>query len=285
LEALNGDNNHALEKFKKAKEGYLSQPLLLGLLLWATSLVEWLLPEVHNDAAVNLTRSEINLRTSVETYKSRLKDDPSWLRERHVDVDKILRSMLNENLIIPCPYKPDLSIIPKSNAEQKQEQPSSTNGLLLWQVCETVTTGSPGAVGFDLTPIGEVKIDQLLIDGKHYIPHRLVRGEPLQNIRSISDLVVVRIQGDSMDLSNLIDGDYVLLRKSQKAVSGDMVAVQIYQPPDSFATIKHYQVLSDGSIELRPNSKNPVHKPRLFQPDNEGTKIIGIAIVVLKPLE
>ena len=208
--------------------------------------------------------------------------------------------MLKENRIIACPYTPvpeeKSGAEPASQAGNQVNQDSNgvkqsannevTAGLMAWQIYDTVTAGTPGVVGYDATPIGEVRINQFLINNKPYYPHNLVAGsEPLRDMRALHDLCVVRVQGDSMDLCNINDGDYVLLRKAQNAADGDIVVAQVPEPPDFCANIKRYRVLKDGSVELKPESNNLSYKPHAFQPDGSETRIIGIAIVALKPVK
>jgi len=284
LEALNGDDNRALDKLRKAREGYLNQSLPLGLLLLATGLVEWLLPESHTDAPVTLNRGERSLHDSIGNYKSGIKDDPDWIRKRHADADNLLRAMLTENRILPCPYPLELDTRPAG--EKAPPQPGDLpDGLLAWQIFDTVNAGSPGAVGFDLTPIGEVRINQFLIDDRPYSLHSLVRGAAQRVLPATDQMLVVRVRGDSMDKSGILEGDYVLLRKSSRAENGEIVVAQIQESPDSFATLKRCHLESDGSLELRPESSNPQHKPHTYPPGSPEIQIIGTAQFVLKPLK
>ena len=71
-----------------------------------------------------------------------------------------------------------------------------------------------------------------------------------------SQYFFLKIQGDSMDLAGIADGDMVLICQQDTAKSGDLILALI----DDQATIKKF-IPEDGLVILKPCSSNPVHKP------------------------
>ena len=69
-------------------------------------------------------------------------------------------------------------------------------------------------------------------------------------------------------------GDLVLFRQQSTARDGETIVALI----DDEVTIKEFH-RADGTIVLRPRSKNPVHKPIFLKSD---FRIQGVSVHVLK---
>jgi len=67
---------------------------------------------------------------------------------------------------------------------------------------------------------------------------------------------ILRVHGDSMDRTDIMDGDLVLVRQQQSADLGRIVVALV----DDSATVKVLDRSNDALI-LRPKSNNPTHKP------------------------
>ncbi len=77
-----------------------------------------------------------------------------------------------------------------------------------------------------------------------------------------SQYFFLKIQGDSMDLAGINDGDMVLIRQQHTAKPGDLVLALI----DDEATIKKFMP-EDGLVILKPCSSNPIHNPIILTHD------------------
>ncbi len=84
----------------------------------------------------------------------------------------------------------------------------------------------------------------------------------------------LRVNGDSMIGDNIQDGDYVIIRKTNTAVMGDMVIAYINEE----ATLKRYYPKITG-IELHPN--NPNYDIIKVNP-NDSFRIGGIVLGVIR---
>ena len=72
----------------------------------------------------------------------------------------------------------------------------------------------------------------------------------------------LEVQGDSMDLAGIQDGDYLLVRYQEAADDGAIVVVLV----DDSATVKRLRRSRDIAI-LQPVSSNPMHRPIIVGPD------------------
>ena len=91
--------------------------------------------------------------------------------------------------------------------------------------------------------------------------------------KSMEDIFILKIKGDSMINKNIHDGDYVLINKQPTANIGDIAAVDI----DGNATLKTYKTMG-GKILLIP--ENDAYEPMFL--DEEQVNIIGVAVGVIK---
>ncbi len=87
-------------------------------------------------------------------------------------------------------------------------------------------------------------------------------------VRNDKKYFILRAHGNSMNMSNINDGDLVLIRQEQTADNGDRVVALI----DDEATIKEYKNNGDH-IVLLPNSSSKKHQPIILTRD---FKIQGI---------
>ncbi len=69
---------------------------------------------------------------------------------------------------------------------------------------------------------------------------------------------VLQVRGDSMVGADILDGDYVLIRRQPVAEPGQIVAALIIDGSETEATVKGYYPRTDG-VEFRP--ANPAHEP------------------------
>lgn len=103
---------------------------------------------------------------------------------------------------------------------------------------------------------------------------RIAAGTPISAIQSQSHMVSVppdiltrgehyalEVRGDSMIEAGILDGDTVVIRKTNLADSGDIVVALI---DDEEATLKRFR-RKGGSVALE--AANPAYETRIFGPD------------------
>jgi SOS-response transcriptional repressor LexA len=130
-------------------------------------------------------------------------------------------------------------------------------------------------------------------DEAEYRMMSLIPGQLNVRVHQKQDYFILRISGNSMDLSHpepILAGDHVLLHKRNMASSGDIVAVEIISPDakDDRATLKRYKIQGD-KILLVPESSDPkfsepMYAEKMYSKVDEEFHIRGVAIAVFKKL-
>ncbi|MCC6260947.1 MAG: repressor LexA [Anaerolineales bacterium] len=93
------------------------------------------------------------------------------------------------------------------------------------------------------------------------------------------ELFALKVQGDSMIDAMVNDGDIVILKPSQEARNGDMVAVWLSERNET--TLKYFYKEKDG-YRLQP--ANPTMKPIMVK-KNEQVEIKGKVVMVIRKMD
>jgi repressor LexA len=91
------------------------------------------------------------------------------------------------------------------------------------------------------------------------------------------DAFFLKVSGNSMVGCGIFDGDYVMIKPSQKAQDGEIVAARLGDQ----ATVKQFRQ-SDGRIELTP--ANPEDRAIVVKPDDDFA-ILGTVCGVFRPFQ
>jgi repressor LexA len=132
-----------------------------------------------------------------------------------------------------------------------------------------------------------LELTSFWIDGKHYYLKNLRSKERTLSLGS-GEFPVIRVTGNSMNLANIDEGDYVILRRQNTAQNGDIVAAEI-RGVDQTITLKRF-LKRNSEVILQPESTNPVYREfrvdlsKLTPAEEQPFYIQGIALAVLKPL-
>lgn len=100
---------------------------------------------------------------------------------------------------------------------------------------------------------------------------RVTAGQPILAVENIEDyfplpadflkadeeynVFFLTVQGDSMIEAGILDGDYVLVRRTSAAQNGDIVVALVPGPGEPEATVKRF-FREDGLIRLQPENRN-----------------------------
>ena len=88
------------------------------------------------------------------------------------------------------------------------------------------------------------------------------------------DLIALRVEGDSMIQAGILDGDVVILKRTESADSGDIVVALI---DSEEATLKRLRKRGN-SIALE--AANPAYETRIFGPDR--VRIQGKLVAMIR---
>ena len=101
---------------------------------------------------------------------------------------------------------------------------------------------------------------------------RIAAGTPIEAILGAGEHFVLEVQGDSMIQAGILDGDFVVIRKTANANSGDIVVALVMGEE---ATLKRLR-RKGASIALE--AANPAYETRIFGPDQVQVqgKLVGL---------
>ncbi|WZL73102.1 S24 family peptidase [Clostridiaceae bacterium 35-E11] len=130
--------------------------------------------------------------------------------------------------------------------------------------------------GFIRLPIiGVIRAGEPLYAEQNIIGHEKVATNNLPQ----GELFFLKVTGDSMNLSNIIDGSLIMVRRQEEVENGE-IAVVIVNGYD--ATVKKF--FRNGNIvTLMPNSSNPKYEPMIINTKEEVVQVIGkVKQIVIK---
>jgi hypothetical protein len=131
-------------------------------------------------------------------------------------------------------------------------------------------------------------VDQVDIDGtKYYIKRLCGEGNLVRFNWREYEYYLSQVVGDSMNLADVVEGDYVILRQPRDLPTHpdtqDIVAASVTDI-DREVTLKRY-IREGRATILRPESSNPKHQPYEFLEDDPRVNVVAVAVAVLKPVE
>ena len=139
------------------------------------------------------------------------------------------------------------------------------------RLVEGVERRSDGEPGLHLPLIGRVAAGQPILAQDHV--ERMVLLDP-DLFRPRADFVL-RVQGDSMRDAGILDGDWVAVKRSAEARSGQIVVARL----DDEVTLKRLRRTRDG-IELCP--ENPHYPVLRVDPRKHSFAIEGIHVGLIR---
>ena len=264
--------------------------------------MEWLLPGKEVDAIHSWGEAEkafVGLKQLSINDKD--KNKHPWYEAKC----KIMHAALHqaaENYMMPLfPSELDKDENAANGAgAQKNEGNVRSDRMGIFSVYEFINAGNFGPIGSLDAEVGTLEIEQVFIDDQ---PFQVLAVDGSRFFRvSTQCTIVIKVSGNSMDLANIHDGDYVLLRLLPKAVGdftdvdyqtddysfqgfkdGDIVAAEILNEAGDTATLK--RIFRRGrKIILQPQSTNPKYMEREFDQTNKDFSVCGVVQAILKPI-
>ena len=94
---------------------------------------------------------------------------------------------------------------------------------------------------------------------------------PADMIGNESDYFGLKVVGDSMNLSRILDGDTVIVKKQSYLENGEIGVLMVngYE-----ATVKKFYQ-TDTTVTLIPNSSNPAHSPQVYDLTKIPVAVLG----------
>ena len=254
----------SLKYIREASSRYIGHKHKLAVVEWMLGCLYWNIEGCDDDALSTWGRS-IDLFQNLYDHTQngkRANQYKEWLQ--------VQRSFMDKKLI-----------------EKKKSipHPNLDGSLGLFRLFTEIPVGKdPGLENHYLNG-NDVLVQILIINGVKYkivyLKDQISNVVQLNLNQKIMNYIILRVIGDSMNGEGIDDGNYVLLEIKDYGYDGDIVAVEI-QGEDIRATLKKI-VFKDGKIILKSNSNNPKHSDQTFFRMNEGFKIKGSVVAILRP--
>ena len=150
--------------------------------------------------------------------------------------------------------------------------PASGRGAFVPTFVESDRPGAPVAANDvrELPVLGKIAAGTPIAA----IEHERDRMQVPESILGAGEHFVLEVQGDSMTQAGILDGDFVIIRKTPSANSGEIVVALVDKEE---ATLKRLR-RKGASIALEAASNNPIHETRIYGPDRievQG-KLVGL---------
>jgi SOS-response transcriptional repressor LexA len=274
-----GDLEESKKLFQVAIDGYLGRNLHKAVSYWLLGCVQWQLP-AHFEAAVVSWERCLKILNDADLLEQE--------RSKRSQVSTHMRDAINRATVDGYPHPPmsdsPFSSGANSNPRTKGQDASRASYAFSTQFkflpyFGSIPAGDP--VSALQVPDGEVGVESLRIDGRLY---RIVGVKYEREIRVSrgSDYFLMKAVGNSMNNAgpvNIENGDYVLLKNTQQAVSNDIVAAVVFGPGEpETATLKRYHEDGGGRF-LMSESLTETINIRMSGSDY----VQGVALAVLKP--
>jgi repressor LexA len=106
------------------------------------------------------------------------------------------------------------------------------------------------------------------IIGYEYLPEEMLKG---------GECFGLKVTGDSMNNSRIVDGDVVIVREQPEVNNGDIAVVLVNGDE---ATVKKFYK-TDSTVTLLPNSTNAIYQPIIIDTTKTPVKVLGKVIKVI----
>ena len=106
-------------------------------------------------------------------------------------------------------------------------------------------------------------------------PERLPNHDLLSGLFRAKPDYFLKVTGDTMDGAGIRSGDVVAMKECRDARDGDIVVVARIGEE---ITLKKFYWKDENTIELRPESHNPEHKPTSIDLRTEDCPIAGVIV-------
>ena len=185
-------------------------------------------------------------------------------------IHRLITALEERGFLRRLPHRARALEVTKMPQQATTAAPASGRSAFRPQVIETgsVATPAPANDSRDLPILGKIAAGTP-IDA---IQHERDRIQVPEAILGAGEHYVLEVAGDSMIQAGILDGDYVVIRKTNTATSGEIVVALV---PGDEATLKRLRK-KGGSIALE--AANPAYETRIFGPDQVEVqgKLVGL---------
>jgi len=300
----------------------------VAVLTWLLGTTHWLRSSKHADA-INEWKAAIGIFYDISMSSGLTIASKTWYDNELVFMRKALRKAIEidqlppldnfksllTGLEIPARRKFGTTVHRFAKDEQTEIEAEDfdfaqdvtpillpENFFQLFVVYDEIRAGLPGPVAYspsprypaghsDLDPSDYIEVSRVVIGHREYAVKILQKGSQRLSLISNAQFYILKVQGNSMNLAGIDDGDYVVLRSQMIADNGDIIAAEIVGVDVSRATLKRY-TKKGKTVTLKAESDSKEFAGKKGEWDftaadqNKDDKffIRGVAVAVLKPI-
>ncbi len=185
-------------------------------------------------------------------------------------IHRLITALEERGFLRRLPHRARALEVTKMPQQATTSAPVSGRSAFKPQVIETGSVASPIPANDsrDLPILGKIAAGTPI----EAIQHERDRIQVPEAILGAGEHYVLEVAGDSMIQAGILDGDYVVIRKTNTATSGEIVVALV---PGDEATLKRLRK-KGGSIALE--AANPAYETRIFGPDQVEVqgKLVGL---------
>ena len=300
----------------------------VAVLTWLLGITHWLRSSKHADA-INEWKAAIGIFYDISMSSGLTITSKTWYDNELVFMRKALRKAIeidqlppldNFKLLltgqeIPARRKFGTTVPRYAKDEQIEVEEEDfdfaqdvtpillpENFFQLFVVYDEIRAGLPGPIAYspsprypaghsDLDPSDYIEVSRVMIGHREYAVKILQKGSQRLSLISNAQFYILRVQGDSMNMAGIDDGDYVVMRSQMIADNGDIIAAEIVGVDVSRATLKRYTKKGKTvTLKAESDSKEFAGKKGVWDftaaEQNKDDKffIRGVAVAVLKPV-
>ncbi len=288
-----GNYREAIDALEEARQLYRNNRHYMAIALWMAGCIQWILPEEHDKAYSAWSRCISEFDVLQKSSGNAI--HAQWYYDHVQEIKADIALALKQERLPDFGDRqgqstgPDLQDFPEPLLAPESGQENQQTMLQLFRVVDEIPAQGFGPGGFRLYTIGEVDINQVIIQGR---PFRMVNVHDQNKVISLrsGSYVVLKVLDDNMDApgengeEGIDTGDFVLIHLQDSANDGDIIATRLGKSQSQVSLARLRIIQDDRQYLVEPHSKNPDRKSNTFNHLNEGFKIFGIVLVVFKPI-
>ncbi len=243
---------------------------------WLCGCIQWQLPSHLEDAVLSWERS-MQIVNDIEKDRQ---NSNLLTAEKCRAIAAVMKDAINQATISNVPPPPPIPGERSRSASPRSNFKAYKAKLKMLPFFGAIPAGNPART-MDY-PIGSASFDTLELETDCFYEVYNIKQEKEIGLNSSSEYFLLKVSGDSMNIAKPVhidNGDYVLLRKTNLAQNGDIVAGIIISE-DETATLKRYSV-EGGKKYLVFESDALVKQIPMSSEDY----IQGVVVAILKPAD
>lgn len=129
----------------------------------------------------------------------------------------------------------------------------------------------PNVEIIDLSKYHQIPVLGRIAAGLPIFAEENIEGYTLTDLNHGGEYFALRVQGDSMNAAQIMDGSIVIVRRQDEVENGEVAVVMVDQEN---ATVKRFYK-TETTVTLTPQSTNPEHRPQVYNLSQTKISVLG----------